>query len=218
MNIFCDLDGPILDVSERYFRVYQNIVDQYGGERVDKMTYWHLKRDRQPLSALLALTGCQASEEVFWTRWLHKIELLESLRYDTVIHGAREQLEKLKQHHTLILVTLRQRRANLGKQLDYLNIDHYFTAVLSTNPCGVNGWETKQRLIAESGFPVGNALIVGDTEIDIRAGRALGLKTVAVLSGIRNRERLAEERPDFIVGDMNALSQIIRENWTESYA
>jgi phosphoglycolate phosphatase len=217
MSIFFDLDGPILDASERYFRVHQDIIEQYGGRSMDKETYWQFKRDRRPLSTLLGMIGFNASEQIYRMQWVRKIELLKYLQHDTVIHGAREQLEKLKQHHTLILVTLRQRPANLGRQLEYLKIDHYFTAILSTNPCGVNGWETKKQLIAESGFPVENALIVGDTEIDIRAGKALGLKTVAVLSGIRNRERLAEEHPDFIVGGMNALSQIIKENWAENY-
>jgi phosphoglycolate phosphatase len=53
-------------------------------------------------------------------------------------------------------------------------------------------------------------LIVGDTEIDIRTGKALGLKTVALLSGIRSHERLAEEHPDCIVEDINALPQLVK--------
>ena len=44
------------------------------------------------------------------------------------------------------------------------------------------------------------------------AGKSLGIKTVAVLSGIRNRERLAEEHPDFIVEDIRALPQIMNTN------
>jgi phosphoglycolate phosphatase-like HAD superfamily hydrolase len=210
MNIFCDLDGPILDVSERYFRVHQDIVEQCGGRRMDKATYWVLKRNRQPLPVLLAMTGNCTTEETYRKHWFHKIELLEYLRYDTVIQGAREQLERLRQRHTLILVTLRQRRDHLGIQLEQLSLGPCFATVLSASPTADEGSKTKQHLIAESGFLSGDALIIGDTEIDIRAGKELGLTTVAVSSGVRSRERLAEEGPDFIIGDINAFAQMMR--------
>lgn len=212
MTIFFDLDGPILDVSERYFRVHRDIVEQLGGERIDKRKYWHLKRDRQSLSALLDWTEITKSEETYRAQWLHKIELMKYLQYDTVIHGSKEQLKSLRQRHTLILVTLRQHRDHLDIQLKRFLIRSLFTSVLSASPTAADGWETKQRLIAESGFFTRDALVVGDTEVDIRAGRELGLMTVAVQNGIRNRERLAEEHPDFIIEDINALPQILKGN------
>jgi phosphoglycolate phosphatase-like HAD superfamily hydrolase len=188
MTIFFDLDGPILDVSERYFRVHRDIVEQLGGERIDKRKYWHLKRDRQSLSALLDWTGITKSEETYRAQWLHKIELMKYLQYDTVIHGSKEQLKSLRQRHTLILVTLRQHRDHLDIQLKRFLLRSLFTSFTR------------------------DALVVGDTEVDIRAGRELGLMTVAVQNGIRNRERLAEEHPDFIIEDINALPQILKGN------
>ena len=211
MTIFFDLDGPILDVSERYFRVHQDIIERYGGKSMDKETYWHLKRDRQPLSALLAMIGCNASQQIYRIQWVRRIELLKFLQYDTVIQGAREQLERLRQHYTLVLVTLRQRRDPLEVQLEKLSLRPFFAAVLSSNPTTNDGCQTKKHLIAQSEFLNRDSLIVGDTEIDIRAGKELGLTTVAVLSGIRNRERLARERPDFIIEEINTLPQIMRE-------
>jgi len=209
MNIFFDLDGPILDVSERYFRVHRDIVGQCSGKVMDKTTYWHLKRDHRPLPALLTMTGGPTSEVAYRAQWFQKIEALEYLQYDTVIPGAKEQLEWLRQGHFLILVTLRQRREHLEVQLKKLKLHRFFAAVFSANPTLAEGWKAKQRLISESQFLSGDALIVGDTEIDIRAGKSLGLTTVAVLSGIRNRERLAAEGPDLIVEDINALPHIV---------
>jgi phosphoglycolate phosphatase len=209
MTIFFDLDGPILDVSERYFRVHQDIIERYGGKSMDKETYWHLKRDRQPLFALLARLGNPTSEHVYRTHWFHKIELKRYLRDDRVIGGAREQLKELGKRHTLILVTLRQRRDHLISQLRELTLRPFFTAVLSASPAGADGTKVKQCLIAESGYLNGYSLIVGDTEIDVRAGKALGVPTVAVLSGIRNRNRLAEEGPDWIVEDICSLQDLV---------
>lgn len=209
LNIFFDLDGPILDVSERYFRVHQDIIERHGGKSMDKATYWQLKRDRQPLSALLTMAGCSNIEEAYHAEWFRNIESLEYLRYDIVIPGAREQLDSLRQHHFLVLVTLRQRRDYLDIQLGQLDLGRFFSAVFSTDPTAVEGWKAKRNLISESGFFSRDALIVGDTEIDVRAAKSLGLTTVAVLSGIRNRKRLAEEGADHIVRDINALWHMV---------
>jgi phosphoglycolate phosphatase-like HAD superfamily hydrolase len=53
-------------------------------------------------------------------------------------------------------------------------------------------------------------LIVGDTEVDIRAGKAVRIKTVAVLSGIRDRAALEAEAPDAIVSDLHGLEDVIK--------
>jgi len=209
--IFFDLDGPIIDVSDRYFRLHRHIVQQFGGKVMDKATFWHLKRDRQSLPVLLGMTGSQISEEAYRAQWFRNIESLEYLQYDTLIPGARVQLERLCKCFTLILVTLRQRREQLEVQLKQHHLRSFFTSVLSSNPPVTGGWETKQRLIRESGFLNETAIVVGDSEVDIRAGKALGLKTVAVLSGIRNQQILAEERPDFILENINALGQIMTQ-------
>lgn len=209
MAIFFDLDGPILDVSDRYFRLHRYIVEQSGGKVIDKATYWRMKRNRQSLSVLLSMTGSRISQEAYRVQWLYNIESLDYLQYDTLIPGAREELERLCKCYTLILVTLRQRRENLLIQLKELCLDPFFTAVISTDGVLTNAWNTKQRLICESGFVNEPSLVVGDSEGDIRAGKALGLKTVAVLSGIRNHESLAEERPDFILENLNGLAQLV---------
>jgi len=50
-----------------------------------------------------------------------------------------------------------------------------------------------------------HALMVGDHPMDVRAGRAVGTKTVAVLTGYSPAERFAPEKPDLVleqVGDL----------------
>jgi phosphoglycolate phosphatase-like HAD superfamily hydrolase len=48
--------------------------------------------------------------------------------------------------------------------------------------------------------------VVGDSVIDIRAGKNAGARTVAVLSGIFSREELAREKPDLILQNVNELT------------
>jgi len=48
-------------------------------------------------------------------------------------------------------------------------------------------------------------MMVGDTEADIGAGKLTGLRTAAVLSGIRNREFLLQAQPDSLLNDIREL-------------
>ncbi len=50
-----------------------------------------------------------------------------------------------------------------------------------------------------------HALMVGDHPMDIRAGRVVGAKTVAVLTGYSPAERFAPEQPDLILEQVGEL-------------
>jgi len=179
-------------------------------DKINKDRYWQLKRDCQPLSALLGASGSRhIHAEAYRACWLDRIESPEYLQYDIVIPGARHPLETLRRRHDLVVVTLRQRRDHLKAQLEQLGLRPFFAGVLCASPTAADGWETKQRLIRESGFLSEDALIVGDTEMDIRAGKSLGITKVAVLSGIRSQEHLVRECQDVIVEDIRALPQVL---------
>jgi HAD superfamily hydrolase (TIGR01549 family) len=49
------------------------------------------------------------------------------------------------------------------------------------------------------------AVYIGDTRIDIRAGKAAGCATVGVLTGFDDREMLAMEHPNLILNDLTFL-------------
>lgn len=48
-------------------------------------------------------------------------------------------------------------------------------------------------------------LMVGDSEADMEAGRAAGIKTCAVLYGYGNRELVARQQPDYWIDDLRQL-------------
>ena len=54
-----------------------------------------------------------------------------------------------------------------------------------------------------------DCLMVGDSISDIRAGKAAGTVTAAVLTGLFTREELSKENPDFILDNVSVLSNIV---------
>jgi phosphoglycolate phosphatase-like HAD superfamily hydrolase len=202
------LDGPILDVSGRHYLVYKKIVEGLGGRPLNKNTYWALKRNKAGPRLILKLSGIKSQKE-FKKRWMKLIEVRPYLRHDRVWPSVKTSLLKLGERHKLVLVTLRNSPANLKWQLNRLGLKKYFSVVLRKSDNRAD-WRTKYRLIKKSGELSLPAWIIGDTEIDILAGRKLKMNTIAVTSGIRSRNFLLKTRPDHITDSLSAAIETIK--------
>jgi phosphoglycolate phosphatase-like HAD superfamily hydrolase len=65
--------------------------------------------------------------------------------------------------------------------------------------------EHLQRALEHLQVPAPGAVMVGDGPIDVTAGKALGLRTIAVLTGGDRREALLASRPDLILDSVADL-------------
>jgi phosphoglycolate phosphatase-like HAD superfamily hydrolase len=210
MAIFFDLDGPILDVSEKYYKVYSDILSQNGFKVLSKSEYWNAKREK--VSDLEILQRSMA--EPFFERYQHQRKLLiESdpyLIYDKVQDCAVQVLDTLSKSNDLILVTLRTFPEQLHKQLERLDIRKYFVNVLSSDEETKPRWKIKYNLIR--GFlgkkKTYGSILIGDTETDILAGKELGFVTIAVLNGIRSYRILKEANPTYILKSFKEILEI----------
>ena len=57
--------------------------------------------------------------------------------------------------------------------------------------------------------PVARCVYIGDTCLDIQAGKSAGMRTIAVLSGFDREESLAAERPDALIPSVGHLIDIL---------
>lgn len=209
-NIFIDLDGPILDVSEKYYQVYRSVVLTLGGRPLGKNRYWHLKRNKFSLPKLLEMSAIYGDKNtlLFKSHWLSLIERKAFLAYDKPWPHIKGLLRCLKNRYRLVLATLRRRKPNLDWQLERFELGSYFNLVLCQNG-NQGGWMDKYKLIKESGVLEASSVLVGDTEIDILAGRRLGIKTIALLCGLRCRDVLALYKPDYILSSLNEARKLM---------
>jgi phosphoglycolate phosphatase len=209
MTVFLDLDGPVINCAERNYQVHRTLVEEMGGfMTLDRASLWKLKRGGRSSVELLKLTsGPTVEADKFKLRWLAEIEAPRWLELDTLHPGALSTLELLAERFRIVLVTLRQQRSHLVAQLGQLGFTRLFPTVLSDSPAAGPGWETKRRLIAQSGFkPFG--VMVGDTEADIRAGKLVGLGTIGITCGIRDEAQLRKENPDVIADTLTNLQRL----------
>ena len=196
---FLDLDGPILDVALRHYRVYHAGVTRLGGQPISAPDFWAAKRRRVPDREILIQSGLTAVDD-YNSLKLDLIEAPSYLAHDCLQPDTMATLEKIGRHYHLVLVTLRHSSISLQQHLAGLGLTPHFGHVLSASSDSGSGWKTKVALVHQAGLAAGPGdFFVGDTETDIRAGRALGIITVAVCNGIREEGLLRAEQPDWII-------------------
>lgn len=215
MIFFFDLDGPILDVSEKYYRAYADSLKELGRTALDKGEYWNLKRLKISDYVILSKTFSEHLLDEFMIRRNQLIEERELLKLDYVWPELRDTYQALFSKTPTVLVTLRTYSDRTSWQLKNFGIYSWFYAILSHPASGISErWQVKVNLIEESGFlkkvSAEDCVFVGDTETDILAGKKLGMKTVGVSFGIRVKELLLPSKPDLIFDTPMELSTYLR--------
>ncbi len=207
MKIFFDLDGPILDVSKRYYKVF---LDIFGGEAgLNKKDFWELKRKKTPWLSIFKKGALKIDKSDFLDLWLWCIEGKIYLSLDTLHPYTKRRLLSLSKKNSLYLISLRQSKKNLLWQIKKLGIDKYFKKIIHC-PHGSNKpWQEKAKLIRNNLKSKEQAVVIGDTEIDIRAAKLLGIKSIGVTSGIRTKDLLKREKPDCLIPNLRNISKLI---------
>ena len=117
--------------------------------------------------------------------------------------GVRETLERLPQYRKVVLSN---KRENLSKRLlEMLGLLKYFDIVLGSDSVEERKPSPKPVLQILNMFSLKpeEAVIVGDSNYDIDAGKSAGVKTVAVTYGYRSPEFL--RGADFLISGMGEL-------------
>lgn len=145
------------------------------------------------------------------------VHSLANLVFDRPLPGAVAALERVRSLGWELVVMTMRRRRELDEALDRCQLRPYFPDARHTYCLGdtyvkTRDVEDKPRLMQQAMRelpPAAATWMVGDTEADIAAARTAGIPIVSVLSGIRNRDRLQEYQPDFIVANLNEAIDLI---------
>lgn len=215
-----------MDVSERYYRVYQFCLDhvRYPDQpvtRLSKAEFWQLKRSQVPEREIGKQSGLddQQSKEFARLRRL-TVHTLPYLVYDAPVPGAVAALERLQQSQIELVTMTMRRTRELDAALTQYNLGRFFLHehryCLSDDHAKTNDVDDKTwlmgRALAELP-PACQTWMIGDTEADILSAKAHGVPIVAVLSGIRSRDRLLLHQPDYIAANLSeAVDLVLQES------
>lgn len=207
LKIFFDLDGPILDVSKRYYKVFLDIVG--GKTKLSKKTFWELKKNKVSWQKIFKKAGLKIRKDDFLKFWLRCIEDKNYLTLDRIHPNVKRKLSSLSKKDSLYLISLRQSKKNLFWQVKKLGINKYFKKIIHCPYTSGKPWQEKAKLIRNNLRSKEQAVIIGDTEVDIRAAKISGIKSIGITSGIRTKELLIKEKPDFLIPNLRNISKLI---------
>jgi phosphoglycolate phosphatase len=236
LTVFCDFDGPIMDVSERYYSAYQlglaetQATYQSQGtslplQVLSQAAFWQMKQNRVPDPEIAQQSGLRQEQIQVFLQQVGRIVNQPALaQQDQIQPGVRWALTWLHARKArLVLVTLRC-QAQVVQILRESGLEDFFTDVWGTQDDQAayqNYAEVKTQLLqhalAELAFPdskLSSAWMIGDTEADILAGQALGIPTLALTCGIRSRQYLQQFTPTFILDDLAAAADYLTYAWT----
>lgn len=135
------------------------------------------------------------------------------LDHTTVYAGIRESLAAIQNSnngHSRKMAVLTNKPVNPSRAIvEALGLGSFFSQIYGGNsfPSKKPDPEGALKLISEAGVEPGQAVIVGDSHVDIRTGRNAGIWTVAVTYGFAPHT-LEVEQPDVTVDTPQELSKI----------
>lgn len=200
MKIFFDLDGTLLDSKPRLYHLFQFLVPD---SKFTFENYWKLKQDKVSHKDLLTKYFGYTEEAIseFTIKWMSLIEAPEWLSHDKLFDGVKPFLNGLKESNELYVVTARQHELVARKQIKDLGLAGIFQDILVTNQ------KSEKKDLIGNKFELTNSdWIIGDTGKDVDTGKALKIKTGAVLSGFLSEYHLLTYSPDIIVANVTLLN------------
>jgi phosphoglycolate phosphatase-like HAD superfamily hydrolase len=222
MRIITDFDGPIMDLADRYYHVYQLCLAQVRQpdqsiKILTKAEFWANKRAKvseQQVGIASGLTPDQS--EIFKQIRDRTAHQLQYLSLDRVIPGSIAALEQIQAAGVELIVMTLRRTCELNAAFDQSGLDRFFPLdrryCLKDDDHKQGDIQAKTQLMARAMAelkPEPNTWMIGDTETDVIAAQTHGIKVIGVLSGIRDRDRLVQYQPDLIVADLAAAVNYI---------
>ena len=127
-----------------------------------------------------------------------------------MVVGVREMLARLQSHYPMAVVSARGERSTLAF-LDQFELTPFFQYVATAQTCRyTKPYPDPILWVAERmGVKPEACLMIGDTSVDIRAGKAAGAQTVGVLCGFGEKAELARIGADLVLPHTTNLVEVL---------
>ena len=191
MKIFIDLDGTLIDPTDRIYGVFKDLVPIC---ELGKNDYWKLKKNGMSNFSILQKKYNYSNHQIqnFHSKWMLKIEEINWLMKDKLFDGVIDSLKFLSNSSELYLLTNRQNPSLVHLQLKNFGIYFYFSEILVTENLG------KSKLLKKFTLEKKD-WIIGDTVDDINIGKNFNILTASVSSGVTSKNDLIKSNPDLVL-------------------
>lgn len=211
--IIFDFDGVIIDSGQDIASAMQHVLKQFKqpmltGEKIIS----HVGHGVEYLIRN-CFSGCDDDtiEQVIPIYRKHYLEnaVVETRLYEHV----KETLEYIESSKNKKIALVTNKPEDLAlKILEVLGVKQYFDMVvgpesvkkMKPDPEGI------LQVLEHFKLPAQHAIMVGDSYVDVEAGKNAGTLTCGVTYGLGNREELIKSSPDILISDLAELLEHIQ--------
>ena len=208
-----DVDGTLSDTDDLYSNHISDFLPSFLFHEPEQIARRLVMWAEAPGNALLGMTDTIGldDEMVALINWISRNRKWPDKQF-LLVPGVDVLLSQLKRRYPMSVVSARDEKATI-RFLEKFDLVKYFDAVIT----GLSAERTKPYpdpiLLAAQKMRVKpeECLMIGDTTVDIRAGKSAGAQTVGVLCGFGEEEELLKMGADLILKNTTELIDILSE-------
>jgi HAD superfamily hydrolase (TIGR01662 family) len=223
--IIFDLDGVIYDISEALNKAVEDGVEKYKlNIKIDDVLQEiaHLIEDIQhyPVPQIIL-----QSYDLLQVDFLEGLSFFKKLRIavflfnqfneyredSTIFKGIDEIIEELSDEDIKLAILTNNKSVYAEEVLERFNLKEYFPTIIGFNDVSNNKPDPEGilKILEKWEVPPKEAIFIGDMTTDIQAGKAAGVTTISFTSGLAEKEKLLEEKPDYLVESTDELKVLL---------
>jgi len=209
-----DVDGTLSDTDDLYVHKVERFFPRFLFKDPKHAARRFVMWAEAPGNALLGLTDTIGLDDeiIALIDWLSRHQRRSDKKF-WLIPGVKEMLEELKEHYPMSVVSARDEKGTMHF-LEQFDLVKYFDTIVT----GQSAEHTKPYpdpiLLAAQKMKVKpeECLMIGDTTVDMRAGRSAGAQTVGVLCGFGEEHELNKLGADKILNTTSDLTDLLLHN------
>ncbi len=210
-GICFDVDGTLSDTDTEWAiglqRRLQVVRFLFKNHDPYTFTRWLVLISESPMNAVFHLLGHLSLDAPFARLYERLIRSRKSSTVSFILTDhARELLEFLSQRYPLSIVSARDEDITRSF-VEYFGLGSYFRAIVTSQTCPHTKPFPDPLIYAaqKMGLNPEECVMIGDTTVDILAGKAAGAQTIGVLCGFGSESELRKAGADLIVKDLKEV-------------
>lgn len=211
-----DVDGTLSDTDDQWLAMFERRLARlrglFPGGNMRQFARWAIMAAETPGNLVYGILDRVDLDDEIGRLYSYLSQRKVGLhpREFWLIEGISLMLETLHQRFPLAVVSARDQESTLAF-LEQFGLTRYFASIATALTCRYTKpfpdpvlWAAGQMGVAPQ-----NCLMIGDTTVDIRAGKLAGAQTVGVLCGFGQENELRRAGADLILPHTAALPGVL---------
>jgi HAD superfamily hydrolase (TIGR01549 family) len=208
-----DVDGTLSDTDDLYAQKIVDILPRFlfpnPMQTARRIVMWV----ESPGNALLGFADTLGldDEMMAFIDWINR-HRKHTLKKFLLVPGVDDMLASMQGRYPMAIVSARDEKSTM-RFLNQFDLCNYFEVIIT----GLSAPHTKPYpdpiLLAaqKMGIRPQECLMIGDTTVDMRAGKAAGAQTIGVLCGFGEEDELRQLGADLILSSTSDLPELFAE-------